>query len=147
MATKRQEPTGFSVVSASESAPPGSPTSKDWLVVSVEAVESAARDAHAALDTVVEMLGQAARERTASSSVQAVVAGLMERGGRDTRLAPTVAFAQFEAAVTAYRALAIRALVDEEGLSFTAVGRLTGVSRQMVARLYRSSSDRLNRLV
>jgi hypothetical protein len=115
--------------------------------MSVEAVEAAARDAHAALDRVVAMLRQAARERTASSTVHTVVAGLVDKGGRDARLAPTVAFAQFEAVVTAYRARAIRAMVDEEGLSFTAVGRLTGVSRQMVARLYRSSSERLNRLV
>ena len=36
-----------------------------------------------------------------------------------------------------YRAGLIRAMVDDEKLSFTAVGRRLGVSRQMVARLYR----------
>jgi hypothetical protein len=107
--------------------------SDDWFVLAVEAVDAAARDVHAA------MLKDAVEERSGGSSVQAVVAGLVDRGGRNARLAPTVAYERFEATLTAYRARAIRALVDEEGLSFTDVGRLTGVSRQMVARLYRSA--------
>jgi hypothetical protein len=48
-----------------------------------------------------------------------------------------VAFREFEAAVTDYRASMIRALVDEDHLTFTEVGELTEASRQMVARLYR----------
>jgi predicted DNA-binding protein (UPF0251 family) len=68
-----------------------------------------------------------------------VVNGLLEQGGREQRLGPTVAFRDFERVMTAYRARAIRALVDEEGLTFSAVARLTGVSRQMVARLYRAA--------
>jgi hypothetical protein len=114
----------------------------DWFVSAVQAVEATARDVHESVDGVVEMLKDAAEERSGGSSVHAVVAGLVDKGGRDARLAPTVAYERFEAAVTAYRARAITALVDEEGLSFTAVGRLTGVSRQMVARLYRSSEER-----
>jgi hypothetical protein len=113
--------------------------SDDWFVLAVEAVEAAAQEVHASVDGVVAMLKNAVEERSGGSSVQVVVAGLVERGGRDARLAPTVAYERFEAALTAYRARAIRALVDEEGLSFTDVGRLTGVSRQMVARLYRSA--------
>ena len=115
--------------------------SDDWFEVAVRAVEAAATDVHAAVDDVVGMLRHAADERSEGTRLQAVVAGLVDGGGREARLAPTVAYDRFEAAVTAYRARAIRALVDEEGLSFTDVGRLTGVSRQMVARLYQSVEE------
>ena len=115
--------------------------SEDWFATAVHVVETAAVEVHEALDSVVGLLRKAAVERTAGLPVQVVVTHLVERGGRDARLAPTVAAERFESAVTAYRARAIRALVDEEGLSFTAVARLTGVSRQMVARLYRTAHD------
>lgn len=115
--------------------------SDDWFVSAVQAAATAAEDVHAAVDSVVEMLWQAAAERAGGSPVQTVVAGLVDQGGRVARLAPTVAFGRFEAAVTAYRARAIQAMVDEEGLSYVAVARLTGVSRQMVARLYRSVGE------
>ena len=36
-----------------------------------------------------------------------------------------------------YRVGLIRAMVDEEELSFTEVGRRLSVSRQMIAKLYR----------
>jgi hypothetical protein len=114
--------------------------SEDWFAAAVRAVEAAADELREALDSVVGALREAAVERAAGLPVQIVVTHLVERGGRDARLAPTVAAERFEAAVTAYRARAIRSLVDEEGLSFTAIARLTGVSRQMVARLYRSSA-------
>jgi hypothetical protein len=65
---------------------------------------------------------------------------LNELGGRETRLAPTAAFREFERAMTAYRATAIRLLVDDNGMSFSDVGKLIGVSRQMVARLYRAGA-------
>lgn len=115
--------------------------SDDWFVLAVEAVDAAAQEVHVSVDSVVGMLKDAANARTGGASVQAVVAGLVDRGGRQARLAPTVAYEQFLAALTAYRGQAIVALVDEEGLSFTEVGRLTGVSRQMVARLYRSAKE------
>jgi hypothetical protein len=113
--------------------------SDDWFLLAVRVVDAAAADLHAAVDSVVDLLREAADQRSGGLPVQAVVAGLVDRGGRDARLAPTLAFERFEGALTAYRARAIRALVDEEGLTFTEVGRLTGVSRQMVARLYRSA--------
>ena len=44
-------------------------------------------------------------------------------------------------AVTEYRAHVIRSLVDDEHLSFSEIGDVIGVSRQMVARLYRKRSS------
>lgn len=51
------------------------------------------------------------------------------RRGRSTRLAPTLAFREFERAVTAYPAQAIRPFVDDEHLTFTEAANLTGVSQ------------------
>jgi hypothetical protein len=117
------------------------PMSDDWFVLALEAVDDAAREVHASVDSVVAMLRDAAGKHSEGSPLHAVVAALVESGGRSARLAPTLAYERFEAAVTAYRSQAIRALVDEEGMSFTEIGRLTGVSRQMVARLYRSAQE------
>ena len=53
------------------------------------------------------------------------------------RLRSSAAIDAFEHAVMVYRVGLIRAMVDEEKLSFSEVGRRMGVSRQMIARLYR----------
>jgi hypothetical protein len=112
----------------------------DWYVVSIDAVEQAAEDLRTALDSVLEALSSARQERLAGVGLLEIVNGLRARGGRTTRLAPTLAFREFERALTIYRARAIQALVDEEHLTFTEVGDLTGVSRQMIARLYRTGT-------
>jgi hypothetical protein len=79
-----------------------------------------------------------ARERlVAGMSVSELVEDLIAKGGRETRLKSSAAVEAFEHAVMVYRVGLIRAMVDEEKLSFTEVGRRFGVSRQMIARLYR----------
>jgi hypothetical protein len=110
----------------------------EWYVASIDAIERAAKEVTAALDTTLAALAPARQERLAGVGLVEIVKGLVARGGRTTRLAPTVAFGEFERAVTAYRARVIRALVDDEHLTFTEIGNITGVSRQMVARLYSS---------
>jgi hypothetical protein len=112
----------------------------DWYVASIDAIERAADDLRAALDLSLATLATARQERLAGVGLVEIVSGLVARGGRATRLAPTVAFSEFERALTVYRARVIRALVDDEHLTFTEVGKMTGVSRQMIARLYSSSS-------
>jgi hypothetical protein len=111
----------------------------DWYIASIDAIARAAEELSAALDVTLATLVQARQERLAGVGLVDIVSGLVARGGRATRLTPTVAFREFERAVTVYRARAIRALVDEEHLTFTEVANLTGVSRQMIARLYNSS--------
>jgi hypothetical protein len=111
----------------------------DWYIASIDKVERAAGDLRVALDNMMDGLEGARRDRVAGADLVNIVTGLVNRGGRDLRLSPTVAFNEFERSLTAYRAAAIRALVDEEHLSFSEIGALTGVSRQMVARLYRST--------
>jgi hypothetical protein len=113
----------------------------DWYVASLDAIERAAEELRTALDSLLEALAPARQERLAGVGLVEIVSGLVARGGRDIRLAPTAAFRELEKALTLYRVRAVRALVDEEHLTFTEVGNLTGVSRQMIARLYRTSTD------
>jgi hypothetical protein len=115
---------------------------EDWFIASIDRVEGAANDLHETLDRLMEPLREARSERIRGVGGVDIVEGLLDRGGRDTRLASTVAFREFERAVTDYRASKVRALVDEGHLTFTKAAELTGVSRQMVARLYREAVAR-----
>jgi DNA-directed RNA polymerase specialized sigma24 family protein len=113
--------------------------SDDWYVDSIDQVQRAADDLHTSLDLVMDTLAHARTARVAGDRVVDIVRGLVERGGRETRLAPTQAFHAFEQAITAYRGRTIRALVHDEHMTYTEIAELTGVSRQMVARLYRDT--------
>ena len=115
-------------------------TGEDWYTAAVDRVESSAMDLLAAVNGTVDLLRQARRERLDGTGLVEIVEGLVEAGGRQARLAPTVAFREFERAVTAYRAAAVRRLVDEEHLTFSMIAQMTGVSRQMIARLYHDAS-------
>jgi DNA-directed RNA polymerase sigma subunit (sigma70/sigma32) len=75
----------------------------------------------------------------AGAQVLQVVDYLIDRGGREARLRTSAAIDAFEHAIMVYRIGLIRAMVDDEKLSFTEVGRHLGVSRQMIARLYRAN--------
>ena len=114
--------------------------SDDWYVASIDRVAGCAEAAHKALDRTVEALMHARQERVAGVALLDIVKGLVERGGREARRSATEAFREFDRAVTAYRGAAIRALVDEEGLTLSEVAGLTAVSRQMVARLYHGAA-------
>jgi DNA-directed RNA polymerase specialized sigma24 family protein len=114
--------------------------SDDWYLDSIDQVQRAADDLHASLDVAMDTLAHARTDRVAGDRLVDIIRGLIARGGRETRLAPTQAFHAFEQAITAYRARAIRALVDEEHMTYTEIAELIGVSRQMVARLYRATS-------
>lgn len=111
----------------------------DWYISSINRVDEAADHLRTALDNTVEVLEAAKRDRLAGIGLAEIVQRLVDRGGRNVRLGPTFAVRELERAVTAYRSAVIRVLVDDEHMSFSAVGDLTGVSRQMVARLYRGT--------
>jgi DNA-directed RNA polymerase specialized sigma24 family protein len=113
----------------------------DRYTAAIDRVERTAANLHGALDVVVAALEAARRERIAGLNLTDIVRGLATRGGKETRLMPTKAFREFERAISAYRATAIRVLVDEEGMTYSEVAKLTGVSRQMVARLYRAAES------
>lgn len=117
--------------------------SDDWYVASIDEVQRSADDLKAAIDRTVDALTEARESRLAGVGLLDIVHGLVARGGRETRLGPARAFTRWDAAIAAYRAKAIRALVDEQHMTYTEIGELIGVSRQMVARLYRSAPDQL----
>jgi hypothetical protein len=118
----------------------------DWYVASIDDVQRSADDLKAAIDHTMNALVEARARRLAGVGLLDIVRGLVAGGGRETRLAPARAFKAWEAAIAAYRAQAVRALVDEDHMTYTQIGELIGVSRQIVARLYQSAtagSDRL----
>jgi CRP-like cAMP-binding protein len=126
----------------------GKAMSDDLYVDSIDKVETAANELLESIVRMFELLGRARRERLAGVDLVSIVRDLMAHGGRQSRLAPTMAFRKLEQALTAYRATAIRELVDEQHMTFSQIGELTGVSRQMVARLYRQpESDEVDDVI
>ena len=112
---------------------------QDAIITAIDVVEEAAARVHEAVDAVADELIRARELRVAGEPVTVIVRHLLSAGGRELRLQPVEASDQFERAVTSYRVAAIRELIDVEGMSFTQVAAMTGVSRQMVARLYRAA--------
>jgi hypothetical protein len=115
----------------------------DWYVEAIDRIERSAADLHEAIESTVASLRRARADRLAAVDLVDIVVGLVERGGRTTRLAPKVAFEAFERTLGEYRSEAIRALVDEKHMTFSDVGQLTGVSRQIVAKLYRQATGEI----
>ena len=112
--------------------------SQDAVIEAIDQVVVAAARLHQAVDRVTHALTGAQDMRRNGEHLNAIVEQLLSAGGRDLRLQPTAASADFERAVTVYRTAAIREFVDVEAMTFTQVAALIGVSRQMVARLYRA---------
>jgi len=113
----------------------------DWYIDAIDEVERSAQELHQALEFTVDALRPARDERLTGVELPEIVAGLVARGGKTRREAASVAFLAFQRAVTTYRAVAIRGLVDEHHMTFSEVANLTGVSRQMISRLYKAASQ------
>lgn len=111
--------------------------STDWLLESIRRVERTGESARAAITRAVESIEGSRQQRIEGKPISSIVDDLMARGGRESRLKSAAAVDDFEHAIMEFRVGLIRALIDDEGLSFSEVGRRIGVSRQMVARLYR----------
>ncbi len=109
----------------------------DWLLEAIKRIEQTGEEAQRAISEGVASMDRAREQLVAGTAVSEIVEDLIAQGGREARLRSSAAIDAFEHAVMLYRAGLIRAMVDDEKLSFTAVGRRLGVSRQMVARLYR----------
>ncbi len=108
-----------------------------WLLEAIKHIEQTGEEAQRAIAEGVVSIDRARERLTAGVPVSEIVDDLIARGGRDARLRSSAAIDAFEHAVMVYRVGLIRAMVDEEKLSFSEVGRRMGVSRQMIARLYR----------
>jgi hypothetical protein len=107
-----------------------------WLLEAIKRIEQTGEDAQRAIGEGLASIDGARRRLVADIPVSEIVADLMAQGGREARLRSSAAIEAFEHAVMMYRVGLIRAMVDEEKLSFAEVARRMGVSRQMIARLY-----------
>jgi hypothetical protein len=109
----------------------------NWLLEAIRRVEQTGEEAQVAIGEGVASIDGARQKLVAGTPVSEIVDDLVAQGGRDARLKSSAAIDAFEHAVMVYRVALIRAMVDDEKLSFSDVGRRLAVSRQMVARLYR----------
>ena len=107
-----------------------------WLLEAIKRIEQTGEDAQRAIGEGLASIDGARQRLVADIPVSEIVADLMAQGGREARLRSSAAIEAFEHAVMMYRVGLIRAMVDEEKLSFAEVARRMGVSRQMIARLY-----------
>lgn len=112
----------------------------DWYVDALDRVHDAVDELRLALDRMEAPLRAARVARLNGVSLPEILDLLMQWGGKDTRLAPIKAGEKLEHALTAYRAAVIRSLVDDDGLSMSELGHRTGVSRQMISRLYHDAN-------
>ena len=115
-------------------------TSTSWLLEAIERIEQTGEEAQRAIREGVESLDGARAQLVAGVTVSEIVEDLIDRGGRDARLRSSAAIDAYEHAVMVYRIGLIRAMVDHEKLSLSEVGRRLGVSRQLIAKLYRSEA-------
>ena len=107
------------------------------LLEAIKRIEQAGEDAQKAIGEGLASIDGARERLVAGVPVSEIVADLIAQGGRETRLRSSAAIEAFEHAVMVYRVGLIRAMVDEEKLTFAEIARRMGVSRQMIARLYR----------
>lgn len=114
---------------------------EDGFVTSVQRVSDSGRIACESVEAAVRPLDRAREARLAGRPMSEIVDDLINNGGRDIRLGAAEAFRQFEREIQSMRVGAIRAMIDEEGLSITDASARLGVSRQAGARLYRSDGD------
>lgn len=108
----------------------------DWLQDGLESVEAAAKRALRDLEHVlehVEVLRSAGRRGIEPTTV----ARQESQRGRELRLAADASFASFQQANAALRMAMVKAMVDDDKMSFTDAGAVLGVSRTMASRLYR----------
>ena len=114
---------------------------RDPFVAAAEEVAVAGRAACDAIESAMRALEVGARARTTGIPLVDIVDELIGAGGRDVRLATADAFHEFERALAEMRACVVYTLVEEDGLSFTAVALRLQISRQAVARLYRQATE------
>jgi hypothetical protein len=110
---------------------------EDWLLAAIARVECALESLRETLASVGEVLEPAQADRRAGVPLVAI-ADRLARDGGDPRSAIAGAFREYEQAVAALRAQVVHALVDEEGVTRSALAGRLSLSRQSVTRLYQA---------
>ena len=118
---------------------PGLDMSVDRFSEHMAEVARLARAASDALEGAAAGLNAAGEERRAGASISTVVDALLAGRGQELRLGVVRAFRGYEQAAAALRGALVRALVDDEGMTFSEIARRISVSRQAVARMYHAA--------
>jgi len=113
----------------------------DQCVESIDRVTRAGREACRAVETALEALLVGGELRQDGRSMVDIVDDMIARGGREMRLSAAEAFRDYERAIASLRAVVVKTLVDEEGLSLTSVAQRMKISRQAASRLYQSAPE------
>jgi len=111
----------------------------DWLIEIIDEVDEAGRVVWGAMIEVLELLAEARRDRVNGTPIAEVTEWLFSKSGPKKRRAVAAAFARWENAIMRGRAELVRALVEDEGMTITAVAQKMEISRQMAARLYQAA--------
>jgi len=106
-----------------------------WLLGMLEDVERTATAAISELAGAVAVVREIRVERAGGLDLVSVAEALAVRGG-PARRSVAAAFQDYEHAVAVLRGRVIRTLVDDHGVTLSALARRMGLSRQAVARLY-----------
>jgi len=112
---------------------------EDSFIAAVDRVSAAGRRACDAIEAAVGALDAGREARQSGATVAQVVDLLISGGGREVRVGSATAFVDYERAIAAMRAVVVRALVDEERMSFTEVAARLRISRQAAAVLYKTT--------
>ena len=108
----------------------------DPFITAIDEVTRAVAAAGGALDGASASLASARARRLAGVPMTILVDELLAVGGPPLRRSGADLLSDYRRAVRGFRAAAVRALVDEDGLSLTEVSRRLEISRQMATRLY-----------
>jgi hypothetical protein len=116
--------------------------SADWYERAIDEVARATREVREALQAWDGDLEDARRRRVAGVPFVDMVDSAIAQGARERRVAIDQAIAGYRKAVMQLRAAVVDSLVNGEGMTLTAAGRLLRISRQMASRLYRTMQAR-----
>jgi hypothetical protein len=110
----------------------------DWFPSCMDAVTQAAASAQDALSEQVASFARARQERLDGVVLCEIVDGFTALGGIRVRRDADRAIREYQHAVMVFRANLIKALVDEENMTLTAVAEQMEITRQTATRLYYS---------
>ena len=111
-----------------------------WYGPTIAEVVRTGRELSQTLDVAVASILDVGRQPDEEPAVDAIVA-LLSRQPSGARVQVADAIAAYEHATMQLRARLVRGMVDEAGMTMSAVAGRLRISRQMAARLYRSDGS------
>lgn len=112
----------------------------DWLLAALDVAARANAAAVEALEASARTFPQIGRQREAGVPLADIIDHTLAAGGQKLRTDAGRAIVDYQAAVMRLRAAIVRGMVEEAGMTLTAVAACLGLSRQKVSRLYHAAS-------